>query len=247
MPRLPHDETLRGARHCRGCRISSPQVAAGASSEKPRVPYSYGAAVFCLRLPPEAALSDWTVSVLSTPVENTSRAKIRDGAFSISLWAQFGGLARIMDWRRVVDGRLGDESGAVLPIRIVEGRAMDEKELAKQVYTYADAITVFAFAQGIAFGFVVGQNSTLACNIAAYWFFAAPIMAIMACAFLFMVRRCHRAEDHLIGVPATRSEKIAAIVPGVRTARLWIICLMGIAEVLLTFGVAFYPPRAHCL
>jgi hypothetical protein len=127
----------------------------------------------------------------------------------------------------------------------LEAWAMDDKEFAKQMYTYADAITAFAFVQGTAFGLVMGQNGGLASTVASFWFFSVPIMVVMNVVFIFMVRQCHRSEDRLIGAPATRSDKIGAILPAVRKTRQWIICFVGMGEALLVLGERFYPPGLH--
>jgi hypothetical protein len=120
---------------------------------------------------------------------------------------------------------------------------MNDQELAKQMYAYADAITAFAFVQGITFGFVIGENPALALNVRQYWFFAVPIIAAMNWLFFVSVYLCHRAEDRLLGIPATRSEGIGVVVPKVRRMRLRIISVIGVGEIALAFGQAFWPAR----
>jgi len=127
----------------------------------------------------------------------------------------------------------------------LEAWAMNDEELAKQMSTYADAITAFAFVQGMAFGLVIGQGGELTTSLNCFWYFAVLILALINGAFVFMVRQCHSAEDRLVGVPATGSDKLA-ILSGVRKWRQLIILCVGIGEIILVLGVAFYPPRTPC-
>ncbi|MFZ1085801.1 MAG: hypothetical protein WAN35_12625 [Terracidiphilus sp.] len=111
------------------------------------------------------------------------------------------------------------------------------------MYTYADAITAFAFVQGIGFGFVIGQNDVLANNVHHYWFFAVPIMVVMNFLFFLLVRQCHLAEDRLIGTQVSHLSKTNTILSVVRKMRIMIICVVGIGEILLSIGEAFWPAR----
>lgn len=121
---------------------------------------------------------------------------------------------------------------------------MNDQELSKQICNYADAITAFAFVQGIGFGLLLGQEQMLANNVRDYWFLAAPIIFGMNCLFFWSVHRSHRLEDRLIGIPATRSKGAGAVVPTIRKAQLWIISVIGALEIALVFGVAFWPEES---
>ena len=122
---------------------------------------------------------------------------------------------------------------------------MDEKELAKQLNTYADAITGFAFVQGVGFGLVIGQNPNLSTSVARQWCIAAPIIFVMTCGYFVMVRRCHSAEDELIGAPDKRGKEIGKVVPTIRTTRLLLIAVIGFAEIVLAIALGLWTPRSN--
>jgi hypothetical protein len=122
---------------------------------------------------------------------------------------------------------------------------MDEKELAKQLSSYADAITAFAFVQGMAFALLIGQSKDLPVAVARLWYIAATIIVVMTGFYLWMVGRCHGAEDNLLGIPRKRSSKIASVVPMIRTARFWVIAAIGVADALLAICLHFFPSSPH--
>jgi len=123
---------------------------------------------------------------------------------------------------------------------------MDEKELAKQMTLYADALTAFVFAQAVAFGLLVGGNPTLACYVYRRWSIAAVVTVLMTVIYFWIVRQCHLSEDKLIGAPCKRGEKIASVVPTIRKIRLGAITLIGIAELAIVIGVRLMPIPANC-
>jgi hypothetical protein len=129
---------------------------------------------------------------------------------------------------------------------MLESGPMDEKELAKQLNTYADSITAFAVVQGVGFLFLIAQNVTLACAVRARWYIAAPLIAAGTYVYYRMVRRCHVAEDDLIGAPVTRTGKIGVALPMIRKARFWLIAVLGFAEILLVIGLIVFPPVFQC-
>jgi hypothetical protein len=123
---------------------------------------------------------------------------------------------------------------------------MDEKELAKQLSTYADSITAFAFVQGVTFCLLIAQNVSLACAVRSRWYIAAPLMAAASVAYFLLVRRCQDAEDDLIGVPAKRSTKIGKVVPMIRATRSGLILVIGVGEIALVIGVRLLTPLFPC-
>jgi hypothetical protein len=124
---------------------------------------------------------------------------------------------------------------------------MDEKELAKQLSTYADAITGFAFVQGVAFGLLLGQSKDLPANVATHWCIAVPVIVFMTGGYLWMVWLCQGAEDKLLGIPSARGAGIGSVVPMIRSARLWLIIVMGIADLLVVIGQRLVVPHWTCL
>lgn len=124
---------------------------------------------------------------------------------------------------------------------------MDEKELAKQVSTYADAITAFAFVQGVAFALLIGQEKDLPAAVLGHWCIAAPIIFVMTCGYFWMVRLCHNAEDDLLGIPSKRGTGIGDVVPTIRKTRSWLIVVMGVAEIVLVMFLRFGPHSLQCI
>jgi hypothetical protein len=74
----------------------------------------------------------------------------------------------------------------------------DPKEIAKQLSTYADAITAFSFAEGVVFSLALGSDdfkrNVLHCPEVV---FAGIILSTLI--YLAMVLTCHVGEDRLIG------------------------------------------------
>ncbi len=123
---------------------------------------------------------------------------------------------------------------------------MDEKELAKQLSTYADAVAAFAFVQGVAFALLMGQQKELPTNVAGHWCIAAPIIAVLTCGYFLIVCLCHSAEDKLIGIPSNRGRAIGKVVPLIRGARFLLIIIMGAAQIVLVIGLRFYSHSSPC-
>jgi uncharacterized membrane protein (DUF485 family) len=123
---------------------------------------------------------------------------------------------------------------------------MDEKELAKQLSTYADAITAFVFVQGVAFALLIAQSKDLPGNVARQWYIAVSVMILMTCGYLWMVSECNSAEDKLLGIPSNREAGIAGVIPMIRRARSGLIVVMGVAEIVLVVGLHIFTPLAHC-
>src|ERR1700733_13076757 len=107
---------------------------------------------------------------------------------------------------------------------------LDEKELAKQLNTYADGITAFAVVQGLGFCLLVGQSVSLACTVSARWYVAGPLMIVGSVVYLFLVRRCQLAEDEVSGLPAELGATVSKVVAMIRATRFWIILAIGIGE-----------------
>ncbi len=123
---------------------------------------------------------------------------------------------------------------------------MDEKELAKQLSTYADSITAFAFVQGVAFCVLCAQSVSVACAVRSKWYIAASLMVVATVLYFLLARRCQDAEDELIGVPGERGAKIGNVVRMVRAARFWIVLGIGLGETALVLGVRFSSPVFDC-
>jgi hypothetical protein len=123
---------------------------------------------------------------------------------------------------------------------------VDEKELVKQLSTYADGITAFAFVQGVAFCVLCAQSVSAACAIKSKWYIAASLMVVATVVYLFLVRGCQNAEDELIGAPGERDGKIGKVVRLVRAARFWIVLGIGLGETALVLGVRFSRPVFDC-
>jgi hypothetical protein len=123
---------------------------------------------------------------------------------------------------------------------------VDEKELAKQLGTYADSITAFAFVQGVAFCVLCAQSVSLACAVKAKWYIAASLMVVATVIYLLLVRRCQDAEDELVGVPGDRGAKIGKVVRMIRAARFLVVLGIGLGETALVLGVRFSKPVFDC-
>jgi hypothetical protein len=109
----------------------------------------------------------------------------------------------------------------------------DPKEVAKQLGTYADAITAFALVHSITFGFALGST-----DFRDRVRHTPPAMMPVMCgvAFLFyavLVIFCHRGEDALIGSSKGSSE-VEVWTRNVRRFRIMVIVL---AEALALFAV----------
>jgi hypothetical protein len=121
---------------------------------------------------------------------------------------------------------------------------MQEKELAKQVSTYADAITGFAFVQCIATAVLLAQNPQFVHAIVHRWYVAVPITLAMTAVYSYLLNRCHKAEDDLLGVLGERGDKIAKVVPAIRSARKWIVWLSGVSASFIFVGARLWPVTA---
>ena len=122
----------------------------------------------------------------------------------------------------------------------------EKRELAKQLNTYADGITAFAVVQGVGFAFVIAQSVTADCSVQARWYGVVFFAFIVSGVYELMVRRCHGAEDRLIGVPVQRGEEIAGVVPMIRNWRVWVIRVMALGEIALSLVLRFATPVFSC-
>lgn len=113
-----------------------------------------------------------------------------------------------------------------------------EQGLAKQLGTYADSFTAFSFAQGAAFCFLLGQNTTFACVLWAKWGSAEACLALAGAGYLLLLYLCHSREDRLIPL-GSRGEKIGRIVRTIRCVRF---CIVGVA----TLGEMIIVIVTHC-
>src|SRR5258708_21287871 len=73
-----------------------------------------------------------------------------------------------------------------------------ERELAKQLGTYADAITVFSFVQSVTFSFAIADGKDFTKNVLR----AEPVVfVLLVLAYVLyglLVYRCHQGEDELL-------------------------------------------------
>lgn len=103
----------------------------------------------------------------------------------------------------------------------------EERELAKQLNTYADGIAAFAVVQGVAFCLLTAQSVSMACAERSRWYIAAPLVIATTGIYLFLIRQCQNAEDRLIGIPSRRGEMLASVVRLIRVIRFWVILAVG--------------------
>jgi hypothetical protein len=123
---------------------------------------------------------------------------------------------------------------------------VDEKELAKQLVTYADSITAFAFVQGLAFCVLCAQSVSLACAVRGKWYIAAFLMVVATVIYFLLVRRCQYAEDGLLGVPEKRGAEIGKVVRMIRAARFLVVLGIGLGETAFVLLVRFSKPVFDC-
>jgi hypothetical protein len=117
---------------------------------------------------------------------------------------------------------------------------MDENTLAKQLSTYADSFTGFSFVQGAAFCFLIVQSVPFACALRSNWCVAESLLFIAGACYIWLLRRCHRGEDDLIGVPANRGERIGKVVPVVRKVRFLLVVISTLGEMAIVVGARFF-------
>jgi hypothetical protein len=72
-----------------------------------------------------------------------------------------------------------------------------ERELAKQLSTYADNFAAFSFVQGAAFCYLLVQSLPVACTLRSHWCVAEILLLIAGVGYYWLIRRCHRGEDKL--------------------------------------------------
>src|ERR1700704_4712595 len=79
----------------------------------------------------------------------------------------------------------------------VPEKERDRKEFAKQLVTYADAITAFAFVQSVAFGFALGQTEFRKSVLQGpYW-----VLGITLCGYILyghFIHKCRKGEATLL-------------------------------------------------
>jgi hypothetical protein len=86
---------------------------------------------------------------------------------------------------------------------------VEEKEFAKQLSTYAYNFTAFSVVQGAAFCFLLVQSVPVGCALRSRWYLAEPLLLLSGIGYFWLLRRCHRGEDELIGVPASAAMRSA--------------------------------------
>jgi len=122
--------------------------------------------------------------------------------------------------------------------------ATEKAELAKQLVTYADAITAFSFAQSVGLVYaMVGQKEFRIVLVEGKCF---PLMGIFVGygLYLYLVKSCHDGEDKLLGEPSKRAE-IGDTVRKVRRLRRGIVIAAGFMSALTFFLMWVNPPRSQ--
>jgi hypothetical protein len=123
---------------------------------------------------------------------------------------------------------------------------MDEKELAKQLTSYADNFTAFSFVQGAAFCFLLVQSVPVGCALRSRWYLAEPLLLLSGVGYFWLLRRCHRGEDELIGVPGNRGDAIGNVVFLVRKIRFALVFIATLLEVAIVIGARFFSAGLNC-
>lgn len=110
----------------------------------------------------------------------------------------------------------------------------DEKDVVKQLSTYADGITVFSFVQSVAFAFAVGDKPHLAKNLekGRWWAYGAIIMAYLV--YSVLIHPCHQSEDRLTDNP--ENSPLAKAITLVRAARYVIVALAALLAAGITYS-----------
>jgi hypothetical protein len=113
--------------------------------------------------------------------------------------------------------------------------AKDPNEFAKQLRTYADAITAFCIIQSVAFGFALG-NKDFRDNVLKLKSCELYTLGTVAIFFYtFLVIGCQRGEEALLG-KSKLNDPVEVWARRVRWARLLVIIL---AEIIMIVGVYF--------
>jgi len=112
----------------------------------------------------------------------------------------------------------------------------DQKELGNKFATYADSITAFAFVQSATFGYALGSNDTFLAHAVRVWWLVPLNLIVGNLFYAYLVRKCHRGEDALLGPispPGDAWEK---------TVRRWRMAVIGIGVVLslLAYTASWY-------
>jgi hypothetical protein len=116
----------------------------------------------------------------------------------------------------------------------------EPKEVAKQLATYADAITAFSVVQSVAFGFALAGNDLSAKMIRAPWWLVPGVCLVAYTFYAITVWRCQHAEDTLF-VGSEESKKADGWAKEIRYWRIWIIVLAA-ALSLIAYGLTRYGP-----
>ena len=112
--------------------------------------------------------------------------------------------------------------------------ARDASDVLKQLTTYADGITAFSFLQSLAFVFSVGGSSGVGVTVHHHPYISAGVILISLAVYLYLLVRCHRNEDRLVGVP--EKEKNQALGETVKETRLLRFAIVIVAT-LLCLGI----------
>jgi hypothetical protein len=120
-----------------------------------------------------------------------------------------------------------------------EGKSdqLGREYLAKQLVTYADAITAFSFVQSVAFGFALGQKDFRTSVLKGLWI-VALVLGVAYAIYGVFVGRCRNGETGLLGL--SDDAKILQWRQGIWRGRFLVLCLgfvlSGIALTLVWYG-----------
>jgi hypothetical protein len=112
----------------------------------------------------------------------------------------------------------------------------EQKELAKRLGTYADAITAFSVVQSVAFAFALPSNKDFNTSVLESWRIALAGCGVAFLIYFYLIRRCHRGEDALLS-KSSESALVNTWTNHVRCARYGLIgfaLFVSVAAILIT-------------
>lgn len=121
----------------------------------------------------------------------------------------------------------------------------DERDVLKQLTTYADRIAAFSLVQALSFVLGVGGSDRLGGNVQNHPYITAGAILVSLPVYCYLLVRCHRNEDRLVGAP--EKEKNHAVGKAVREMRRLRFVVVIIAT-LMCLGItasAVFLPVSH--
>lgn len=108
----------------------------------------------------------------------------------------------------------------------------DERDVLKQMTNYADGIAAFSALQSIAFALNVGGSGALAANVHDSPGLAATGVVLSFFVYSYLILRCHRNEDRLVGRPD--SSPLGRTVKETRLMRIIVVLFASVLCFVLT-------------